>query len=52
MGKEPVFAGGTAVGYVTSASYGYTVGRTVVYAWLPAALTAPGTALAVEYFGE
>ncbi|MFI5890406.1 FAD-dependent oxidoreductase [Actinoplanes sp. NPDC051513] len=52
MGKEPVFAGGSAIGYVTSASYGYTVGRTVVYAWLPAALAAPGTALAVEYFGE
>jgi glycine cleavage system aminomethyltransferase T len=52
MGKEPVFAGGSPAGYVTSASYGYTVGRTVVYAWLPGELAVPGTALAVEYFGE
>jgi glycine cleavage system aminomethyltransferase T len=52
MGKEPVFAEGSPVGYVTSASYGYSIGRTVVYAWLPGALAVPGTALAVEYFGE
>jgi glycine cleavage system aminomethyltransferase T/glycine/D-amino acid oxidase-like deaminating enzyme len=52
MGKEPVFAEGSPVGYVTSASYGYSIGRTVVYAWLPGALSVPGTALAVEYFGE
>ncbi|WP_433831669.1 GcvT family protein [Actinoplanes sp. CA-015351] len=52
MGKEPVFAGGTPVGYVTSASYGYTIGRTVAYAWLPASLSVPGTAVTVEYFGE
>jgi glycine cleavage system aminomethyltransferase T/glycine/D-amino acid oxidase-like deaminating enzyme len=52
LGKEPVFAGGSPVGYVTSASYGYTVGRTVAYAWLPVSLSVPGTAVAVEYFGE
>jgi len=52
LGKEPVFAEGSPAGYVTSASYGYSVGRTVVYAWLPRALSVPGTALAVEYFGE
>ncbi|MBB2946894.1 glycine cleavage system aminomethyltransferase T/glycine/D-amino acid oxidase-like deaminating enzyme [Actinoplanes lutulentus] len=52
MGKEPVFADGVPVGYVTSASYGYTIGRTVAYAWLPASLSVPGTAVAVEYFGE
>ena len=52
MGKEPVFDRDSPVGYVTSASYGYSIGRTVVYAWLPAALAVPGTPLAVEYFGE
>jgi glycine cleavage system aminomethyltransferase T/glycine/D-amino acid oxidase-like deaminating enzyme len=52
LGKEPVFAGDGPVGYVTSASYGYTVGRTVAYAWLPAGLAVPGTPVAVEYFGE
>jgi glycine cleavage system aminomethyltransferase T/glycine/D-amino acid oxidase-like deaminating enzyme len=52
MGKEPVFAGGTPAGYITSASYGYSIGRTVAYAWLPRELSVPGTAVAVEYFGE
>ena len=51
LGKEPVFAEGSPVGYVTSASYGYSIGRTVVYAWLPASCAVPGTALTVEYFG-
>ncbi|MET8011985.1 FAD-dependent oxidoreductase [Streptomyces sp. NPDC005271] len=52
MGKEPVFVDGVAAGYVTSASYGYTVGRTVAYAWLPAGAAVPGTAVHIEYFGE
>ncbi|WP_435242244.1 GcvT family protein [Streptomyces cucumeris] len=52
MGSEPVFADGVPAGYVTSAAYGYTVGRTVAYAWLPAAAAVPGTAVHIEYFGE
>ncbi|MEV1287689.1 FAD-dependent oxidoreductase [Micromonospora sp. NPDC049679] len=52
MGKEPVFAAGTAVGYVTSASYGYSIGRTVAYAWLPSAVSVPGTPVTIGYFGE
>ncbi|MER7397509.1 FAD-dependent oxidoreductase [Streptomyces sp. NPDC000151] len=51
LGKEPVYVDGAPVGYVTSASYGYTVGRCVAYAWLPAAAAVPGTAVHVEYFG-
>ncbi|WP_225836583.1 FAD-dependent oxidoreductase [Streptomyces sp. NK08204] len=51
LGKEPVFVGGTPAGYVTSASYGYTLGRCVAYAWLPAGL-ATGTGVHIEYFGE
>ncbi|WP_433795261.1 GcvT family protein [Actinoplanes sp. CA-252034] len=51
LGKEPVYAAGAPVGYVTSASYGYTIGRTVAYAWLPVGLSVPGTPVAVEYFG-
>ncbi|MFE9629562.1 FAD-dependent oxidoreductase [Streptomyces sp. NPDC006463] len=50
LGKEPVYAGGLPAGYVTSASYGYTLGRCVAYAWLPP-LTA-GTPVHIEYFGE
>jgi glycine cleavage system aminomethyltransferase T/glycine/D-amino acid oxidase-like deaminating enzyme len=52
LGKEPVYADGAPAGYVTSASYGYTIGRTVAYAWLPAALSVPGAAVEVGYFGE
>ncbi|MFI9029182.1 FAD-dependent oxidoreductase [Streptomyces sp. NPDC053560] len=52
LGKEPVLVDGAPAGYVTSASYGYSIGRCVAYAWLPAAAAAPGTAVQVEYFGE
>ncbi|MCP9210631.1 GcvT family protein [Streptomyces sp. NEAU-Y11] len=52
MGSEPAFVDGVPAGYVTSAAYGYTVGRTVAYAWLPAAAAVPGTAVHIEYFGE
>ncbi len=52
LGKEPVFVCGVAVGYVTSAAYGCTVGRTVAYAWLPTAASTPGVAVEVEYFGR
>lgn len=66
MGSEPVFARGPqprgleadgpqvsgAVGYVTSAAFGYTVGRPLAYAWLPADVAVPGTPVTVEYFGD
>jgi glycine cleavage system aminomethyltransferase T/glycine/D-amino acid oxidase-like deaminating enzyme len=52
LGSEPVFASGTPAGYVTSAAYGYTIGASIAYAWLPAAVAAPGTAVEIGYFGE
>ncbi|GJF26225.1 FAD-dependent oxidoreductase [Streptomyces sp. HO565] len=51
LGKEPVYVDGSPAGYVTSASYGYTLGRCVAYAWLPSGLPS-GTGVHVEYFGE
>ncbi|MBA2441439.1 MAG: FAD-dependent oxidoreductase, partial [Rubrobacter sp.] len=51
MGSEPVWSGDAAVGYVTSAAYGYTVGRSIAYAWLPPELAEAGTGLEIEYFG-
>ncbi|GAA2006515.1 FAD-dependent oxidoreductase [Brevibacterium samyangense] len=51
MGKEPVFVDGTAAGYVTSAAYGYTVGRPVAYAHLPSSV-AEGDTVEVEYTGR
>ncbi|MWA09736.1 FAD-dependent oxidoreductase [Streptomyces sp. BA2] len=53
LGKEPVYvdgAAGAAAGYVTSASYGYTLGRCVAYAWLPP--LEAGAGVHIEYFGE
>ncbi|MFE0138061.1 FAD-dependent oxidoreductase [Streptomyces sp. NPDC059037] len=52
LGKEPVSIDGAGVpaGYVTSASYGYTLGRCVAYAWLPP--LEAGTGTHIEYFGE
>lgn len=51
LGKEPVHVAGRPAGYVTSAAYGYTLGRCVAYAWLPAHLTT-GTTVHIEYFGD
>ena len=52
LGNEPVRVGGRIAGRVTSGGYGYTVGRSIAYAFLPAEHAAAGTAVAVEVFGE
>ncbi len=50
LGSEPVLdADGAAIGRVTSAGYGHTIGRCVAYAWLPASL-APGDGVGVQWF--
>ena len=51
LGKEPVFYKDQAVGYVTSAAYGYTVAKPIAYAYLPAAVTV-GDSVEIEYFGR
>jgi glycine cleavage system aminomethyltransferase T/glycine/D-amino acid oxidase-like deaminating enzyme len=40
-----------ADGYVTSASYGYTIGKSIAYAWLPNTL-AVGDSVEIEYLGR
>ena len=52
MGKEPIRANGEVVGFVTSAGFGYSIGRCIAYGYLPAELAVEGTDLEVEYFGE
>ncbi|MFI6437755.1 FAD-dependent oxidoreductase [Streptomyces sp. NPDC050759] len=52
MGKEPVYDGQRAVGYVTSAAFGYTIGKGIAYAWLPAELAVAGRALHIGYFDQ
>jgi dimethylglycine oxidase len=52
MGKEPIRHGGRVVSYVTSAAYGYSIGRGIVYGYLPVDLAVEGTKVEVEYFGD
>jgi 4-methylaminobutanoate oxidase (formaldehyde-forming) len=52
LGSEPVRVGGDVVGRVTSGGYGYTVERSIAYAYLPAEAAATGQAVEVEIFGE
>ena len=49
---SPCASGGEIAGRVTSGGYGYTVERSIAYAYLPAEHAAPGTEVAVEIFGE
>ena len=52
LGKEPLLVDGRAVGYVTSANYGYSVGKHIVYGYLPKQYAQPGMKVAVQYFGR
>jgi glycine cleavage system aminomethyltransferase T/glycine/D-amino acid oxidase-like deaminating enzyme len=52
LGKEPIWHGGDVVSYVTSATYGFSIGRGIVYGYLPSAIAQEGTSVEVEYFGE
>jgi glycine cleavage system aminomethyltransferase T/glycine/D-amino acid oxidase-like deaminating enzyme len=52
LGSEPVRVDGRVAGRVTSGGYGYTVGKSIAYAYLPASDTAEETEVAVDVFGE
>jgi glycine cleavage system aminomethyltransferase T/glycine/D-amino acid oxidase-like deaminating enzyme len=52
LANEPVRVGGGIAGRVTSGGYGYTVERSIAYAYLPAEHASAGTEVAVEIFGE
>ncbi len=52
LGSEPVRVDGEITGRVTSGGYGYTVERSIAYAYLPAGAVEPGRAVEVEIFGE
>ena len=49
LGSEPVRIAG-AMGRVTSGGFGYSVGKSIAYAYVPAS-AAPGTPVEVEIFG-
>jgi len=52
LGSEPVRLDGEIAGRVTSGGYGYTVERSIAYAYVPAAKAVPGQPVEVEIFGE
>ena len=52
MGNEPVYAFGEPAGFVTSAAYGYSIGRGIAYAWLAPQWSTVGAPVQIEYFGE
>src|SRR5882672_11098435 len=52
LGSEPVRVEGELVGRVTSGGYGYTVARSIAYAYLPASFAQPAVEVEVEIFGE
>ena len=50
LGSEPVRLGGKVAGRVTSGGYGYTVKKSIAYAYVPST-AAVGTPIEVEIFG-
>jgi len=52
LGKEPIRAGGKTVGWVASGGFGYSVGKSIVFAYLPMEYSKVGTKLEIECFGE
>jgi glycine cleavage system aminomethyltransferase T/glycine/D-amino acid oxidase-like deaminating enzyme len=52
LGNEPVRVAGEVVGRITTGGYGYTVERSIAYAYLPPEHAEPGTAVDVEIFGS
>ncbi|HLX78316.1 MAG TPA: aminomethyltransferase family protein, partial [Acidimicrobiales bacterium] len=52
LGSEPVRVDEIAVGRVTSGGYGYTVNRSIAYAYLPTEDVKPGRRVEVGVFGR
>jgi 4-methylaminobutanoate oxidase (formaldehyde-forming) len=51
FGSEPIRYEGDVVAWVTSGGYGYSVDKSIAYAYLPIELAKAGTRLSVECFG-
>ena len=54
LGKEPIRIAGSdqIISWVASGGYGYTVQKSIVFAYLPVDYARPGTQLEIECFGE
>jgi 4-methylaminobutanoate oxidase (formaldehyde-forming) len=51
VGSEPVRIGDAVVGRVTSGGFGFTLGASIAYAYLPIEAV-PGTAVSIDLFGR
>jgi len=51
LGSEPMLDGEQTLGYVTGADYGYSVGQSIAYGYLPVEFAQEGAELKIEYFG-
>ena len=49
LGKEPVYIDGQTAGYITTAAFGFTIGKPIAYAYLPSNVK-EGDAVEIEYF--
>jgi len=53
LGKEPIRTpAGQIIGWVTSGGYGYSVDKSIAYAYLPVEHAQVGTELEIDIFGE
>ena len=52
LGSEPVRMDGEVLGRVTSGGFGYSVERSIAYAYVPAGSAEPGRPVEVEIFGD
>jgi glycine cleavage system aminomethyltransferase T len=53
LGKEPIRTmDGKTISWVAAGGYGYSVEKSMIYAYLPIEYTKPGTQFKVEFFGE
>src|SRR5438874_4524786 len=52
LGGEPVRINARIAGRVTSGGYGYTIERSIGYAYLPSDQAAPGTTAEIQVFGH
>ena len=54
LGKEPIRLADTdqIIGWIASGGFGYTVEKSLAFAYLPVEYAKPGTTLEIEWFGE
>src|SRR5512135_456454 len=52
IGKEPVRYGQEIIGWVAAGGYGYSIDKSIIYAYLPVECAKVGQVLEVEFFGE